>query len=217
MLPLVLWLALVGFICLVLKEPLHEGEGVTIGIVTVVLFVIPTFVAYWHSRIQVHVYEKGIVREGLSRRSELAWADLLFVRYRAVRQKFHGVDVGVNYYVTLVGRNRQRIKLTNNLRDGVRVINFVLDRILEEQIPRFNVLINQGQEIPFGKISLGGDGLRVKGRLAYWQDISQISLGSGFLRVRLKNKRVAFYKKQFSSIPNGHAFLHLCRQYHSAR
>jgi len=96
MLPLVLWLALVGFICLVLKEPLHEGEGVTIGVVTVVLFVIPAFVAYW-------------------------------------------------------------------------------------------------------------------------QDISQISMGSGFLRVRLKNKRVAFYKKQFSSIPNGHAFLHLCRQYHSAR
>lgn len=182
------------------------------GIATIALILIPAFIWYWHPKIQVRLYEKGVVHQGLFKRTELAWEDLLFVRYRAVRQRFHGVNVGTNYYVTLVGRKMETIKLTNNLQGGVKLINYVLNRILEAQIPKFTTLINQGHEIPFGKIFLGSGGLRVKARVARWQDIAGISLASGQVKVRLKNKWFSFYRKQFSSMPNGHAFIHLCQQ-----
>lgn len=217
LLPLLGFAVIVAVVFKTAKNPPKTDEIIGVSVTAFALIVPVILVWRWHAKIWVRVYEQGIVRESGSRQTVIKWGELLFVRYRAIRQKIHGISVGTNHYVTLVGIDKRKIKLSNNLKNGAQLINFVLNRILEEQIPKFLSLIQQGHEVPFGKISISQDGLKVKSKRARWDSISDVALVNGRVKVRLANKWLSFYSTQFSEIPNGHAFIQLCQQFLSKK
>lgn len=212
-LPLLLFALIVAAIVANAKKPLKSSEIFGMAMTSVALLVPVVLVWRWHAKIRVRVFEHGIVHENGSRSTEIKWSDILYVRFRAVRQNIHGVNVGTNHYVTLVASDKRKIKLSNNLKEGGRLIDHVLKRILEEQIPKFTQLIQMGNQVPFGKISIGQEGLIVKSKLAAWNSISDVTVVKGHVKVLLPNKWKAFYSARFSDVPNGHAFIHLCNQF----
>ena len=213
LLPLLFFASIVAAIAATAKNPLKGSEIFGIAMTGVALLVPVIWVWRWHAKIRVRLFEHGIVRENGSRSTEIKWSDILYVRFRAVRQNIHGINAGTNHYVTLVASDKRKIKLSNNLKEGARLIDHVLKRILEEQIPKFLQLIQMGNQVPFGKISIGQEGLIVKSKLATWNSISDVTVVKGHVKVRLPNKWGAFYSARFSDVPNGHAFIHLCNQF----
>ncbi|MDB6029517.1 MAG: hypothetical protein JWM68_5740, partial [Verrucomicrobiales bacterium] len=171
------------------------------------------FVWVWHPTIEVRLHQNGIARKSFDSVVAIPWSQVLYVRYHTMTQGIHGIPVGTLYYVTIYGTQKQKIKLNNNLNGGTHVIELVLAKILQMQMPRFSALLAQGKEIPFGKISLGQSGIRKGRRIAGWNDIASFKTRRGMVKIKVKNEWMTFYSMRFDLIPNAHAFVQLCREH----
>ena len=78
------------------------------------------FVWKWHRSVEIHLHENGIARKSFSKITVIPWEQVLYVKYRAVKQRINGVPIGTSYNVTITGTDKQKIKLTNNVKDGLR-------------------------------------------------------------------------------------------------
>src|SRR4051812_39099039 len=94
-LPVAAWTGLMLVVAATTKQPLHKDpEFGLILIVTAVLAIPAIIVWIWHRTLEVSLHENGISRKSFSTVVSLPWSQVLYVRYRAVRIRVHGVAVG---------------------------------------------------------------------------------------------------------------------------
>jgi len=169
------------------------------------------------NRSQVVVRADGLERWGLRGRLwALRWADMIELRYRAVKMRlYHVIPVGTTIYITLTDPHGKKHRVPSNM----KAMDILAERIADQQTAvRFSearAIIDRGEEVRFGK-ALIVDREKLSARKLFGgykscpiTDIEKVAVENGFLRIRQRGKLLGFGGGNIGSIPNVFLFLRL--------
>jgi hypothetical protein len=76
--------------------------------------------------------------------------------------------------------------------------------------------LQQGQAIPFGKLTISATELTAYGKELAWEDVAAIQVASGGISIRAKGSQGCWYFTPVKNMPNFHVFLALSERLWSA-
>lgn len=168
-------------------------------------------------RSRMVVRADGIERWGMRGRLwALRWADMLEMRYRAVKMRVYGViPAGTTIHVTLTDPAGKKCRVPSN----VKAMDVLAERIADQQtaarLPEARARIDRGEEVRFGK-TLIVDREKISARKLFGgyktcalAEVEKVSVEAGYLKIRQKGKMFAFASGRVAAIPNVFLLLRL--------
>ncbi len=186
------------------------------AIIALLLFLIaflPTVSAYHHWKMGAVVYEKGFAYRDRKGIRTWRWEDLISLTAAVTRHYTNGVYTGTTHRYTLIDRKNGRLVLGD-------VINQIeeLSRAIEEGI--FPILYdraigcyNAGESLTFGPVVLNKIGIQIGSKMYPWNDVKQVSIQRGILRVSKRDGGLfSGARAAASTIPNLRVLLSIVDQ-----
>lgn len=193
-----------------------QGQAALIGS-GLVLVTLGVLAFVQQNRSKVVARADGIERWGLRGKLwALRWADMIELRYRAVKMRVYGViPAGTTIHVTLTDpAGKKRV-----ISSGLKNIDVLAERVADQQtsarLPEARAQIDRGEEVRFGKaLILDRERIQARKLLGGYKscpigEIEKVSVDAGFLKIRQKGKMLAFASARVGAIPNVFLLLRL--------
>ncbi len=199
-------------VCLALGSLMGELgwlKGLLIFILVTLLVgasVFATLLLHYRYRIfELYLYERGVVlKRGQKRYCENYENLQVTVRIMQYRSRPY-----YYYFLMFPGRNLQAIGTLNG--DHSELVERLLKRCCDVQLPELTAQLNGGETLEFGKIRFNQEGIKVNAKKLLWSDGYCVSLKRGLFWVESRQKGW-FSRREgvdYGDVPNAPAFVAL--------
>jgi hypothetical protein len=162
------------------------------------------------NRRRVFLYEQGfVVLDKPDQPVVFRWDGVNAVFQRIVSQRTYGVETAKTYLYTVVGRDGRRMKLTQFWRGIAELGPHINNSVSAALLPGALGAIERGQGVQFGDMTLSATGIVGRRKSASWQEISQVQIHNGYVRIGVAGKFFSLSTTAASDIPNLPLFLTL--------
>lgn len=161
-------------------------------------------ISLWRTRRKrVLVYPSGLVYQRGKRTLNLPWQEIAAVRTEGPWFGLRIFGVGRPLALVLETSTGQRIRLTQEFSDFKSLVAAVKQRVYPRMLKALTQRFNQGEQVPFGPLTLGPEGVSVRGRTIPWAELARAELDGGELTLHpvqgSNHKRV---KLSTAQVPN---------------
>jgi hypothetical protein len=194
----------------------HQGLFIGVGAVMLLGSAYLLFLVRRNSDVQVSLHLHGLTIQRGDRTSVLAWDEIDVVWHmQAANLRFQDhlasmIDGSQSVY-TLSGPGGERVVLNSTLQHhetlGAAIKLETTSRLLPEAIRTYRV---EGR-VEFGRLAVDREGLSKGSRLLPWTDVGSVAVQNGFVHMRRRNRRVAWFGVRMGKVPNLYVFLALVR------
>jgi|WetSurMetagenome_2_1015567.scaffolds.fasta_scaffold295671_1 hypothetical protein len=193
-----------------------EDKLVASAIIALILFFLACLIgwsAYVNWNRGVVLYERGFAIRDRKGIQNWHWTDINSIKIRITRHYTNGIYTGTSHEYTLI--NKQDQKLVIN--DAFSKVQELAEAIEQNLYPLLYgpaaEQYNNGHLLVFGPVNIDRTGVHIGKRNISWQDVKEISLKQGMLRVNLKNGGLMSNASvPVASIPNLHVLLAIINQ-----
>lgn len=153
------------------------------------------------------IYQNGIkYRSNIFDRKALTWEEIKGIAVAVEQEYFLSIPMHFHRRITIYPGNTQPFIIRDdiqNLIPAAKKIKTLLYPHLEE---KYNLLLQNGEWISFGPVSIQRSFLRVNDRQVVWEQVQQITIQSGKLIIDLQGRSSRQKRNHFefpvSRIPN---------------
>jgi hypothetical protein len=188
-----------------------SGAGVGIGLFFVVVGILLIGASARNRQGNAHVYacERGLIyTKSNTSPQPMRWESLLV--WRAVTKHYrNGIYTGTSYSYTLQRDDGYKIVLSNNIKGIADLGKYISDRVTAARFPAYLQAYNAGQALSFGQLTISTQGVGNGRELLPWNDVNDIDVQSGFIKVKRAGGWFSWKTVAASAIPNLFIFLAL--------
>lgn len=142
------------------------------------------------------------------------WDQVQEVTANIVRNYTNGIYVGTTHTYTLFDTQGEKLVINDAFKDVENFYTHLQNNSLQIRYKRLADRYNQGQEVPFGPVSISKqNGLRINKKVYPWDTIEQVTIDKGVLSV--KKKAGGWFSGASATsgtIPNLHVLLSIIDQ-----
>lgn len=174
-----------------------------------ILFRTPNFNPAQNRR-RIFLYEQGFVLlDKPDQPVVYRWDGIHAVFQRIVSQRAYGVETARTYLYTVVGRDGRTVKLTQFWRGIAELGPHINNSVSSALLPAAIGAIQHGQGVQFGDMTVSATGIAGRRKSASWQEINQVQIHAGYVRVGVAGKFFSLSTTAASDIPNLPLFMAL--------
>ncbi|MET9409165.1 DUF6585 family protein [Streptomyces sp. NPDC002935] len=159
---------------------------------------------------RLHFFEHGLIETDRKGRPVAFRWDSMTALQEITESYVNGIYVGTGYRYTLHKQDGTVRKVTNFYAEPERWGPFIQQEIAGAQLPGMLRILQEGQQLTFGDISLNRHGVATRKRGAVtWTEIEDVRVDNGVLALRKSGKWLSWSSKPVKDIPNFLLFLAL--------
>jgi len=133
------------------------------------------------------VYEKGFAYRDRKGLHSLRWEQLLSMNAAVTRHYTNGIYTGTTHVYTLVDREGRRLVLNDGLVKVEELAALIEENTYDLLYAQAAEQYNLGQVLAFGPLVLSKGGLQIGKKTYPWQEVREISIQQGVLKVSRKD------------------------------
>jgi len=163
----------------------------------------------WKAKgLRVLVFAEGLARVQGDTVEVLRWPDVRTVR-RACLTSFERGRRAPARKLILTGADGKEFEFAESLSGWRDLRELVEQYTLCHLFPQVLEAYEAGEEVAFGQISAGPEGLRSGGRLLPWPECEAVEVANGMLTVKAGGAWLSFCKVPLQKLPNVHVLIAL--------
>jgi hypothetical protein len=162
--------------------------------------VIETWIRAWG--LSAQVYTDGFIRTRFNQQEICRWDDIVAVWQYVVKRYYNGVYTGTTHTYTIQKRDGTKLKFDDTLGNVEQLGNTIQEEVARRLLPLAIAAYNRGEPVPFGKLSLSGQGLSWGDKTLPWSEVQGVQINKGYLTVKKQGKWLRWANISVSQIPN---------------
>ncbi len=131
--------------------------------------------------------EKGFALRTRRGIQSWTWEDVVSFTAAITRHYTNGIYTGTTHVYTLLNKQGQRLVLSDVFKDVEKLAQAVEQGIFPHLYDQAAAQYNGGQMVLFGPVAVSKAGIRVGKKTYPWQDVKEVSIHQGILKVSKKD------------------------------
>lgn len=156
------------------------SAGVLFALLTLVVLI----VLLAHRRLEVRLYQGGLVYQSRGPQVSLGWNQVREIRASAVRYGIFGLIWGGEMNIWLEGSGERRVHLTRALSNLPGLVDSVKNGVYPLLLASYTRAFNRGGTLTFGPLKMNGKGLAKGAQEMAWGEFGSAALERGVLTLR---------------------------------
>lgn len=175
----------------------------TAGAVFALLTLVVVVLLLVHRRLEVRIYQGGVVYQGRGAPVALAWNQVRRIRASAVRYGIFGLIWGGEMDIWLEGTGDRRIHLTRALYDLPKLIDSIKKNVYPLLLAGCTRAFNRGGTLDFGPLELNSQGVTKGSQKMAWGELGSAALERGILTLQpVRGSRARRIRLAARQVPN---------------
>ncbi len=135
----------------------------------------------------VLLYEKGFVIRSRTGVQNWAWAEIASIKNRITRHYTNGIYTGTTHEYTLLNRQNEQLRMNDAFVKVEELANSVEQNVFPLLYEPAAQEYNEGKPLAFGPVIISKVGLHFGKRTIPWDEVKEVSLKRGELKVSRTN------------------------------
>jgi hypothetical protein len=157
---------------------------------------------------QVTLYPDAIARTNMFGTKRVEFTERTRFFHKNVQEYVNGIAAGKHIYIT-VDDGRNRVALSSSVRDMASLQQLLMELELTRYYAKRLEDYRKGKRMVFGPVSLHQGKLLHRGKFLPLTDVAQMTIVSGYFRVKAKGKMFAYCHVPLAKIANMSTFFRL--------
>ena len=156
-----------------------------------------------HRRLEVRLYQGGLVYQGRGPQIALAWNQVRQIRASAVRYGIFGLIWGGEMDIWLEGSGERRLHLTRAFSNLPELVDSIKQKVYPLLLASYTRAFNRGGTLAFGPLEMNGQGLTKGSQKMAWGELESAVLDRGVLTLQpVRSSRARRIRLPAHQVPN---------------
>lgn len=171
------------------------------------------FYTNWtHRGERVALHEHGVLVERGGKRQSATWDEIESVTEKVERMHVNGQHIYDRYLYTIEKRGGDSFTLSNMVAGVDSIGREVKQETFARMFPRASQAIERGEQVSFGKVLVGANGLQEGGATFRWTQLAVVKVKDGLFEITDRAGKVVM-SGYYGTTPNAHVLLALLKQH----